>query len=92
MAKINIIQFNMQHSLNATTELLNTVLTDKENTILIIDEADQVLTGNKALQLKPFILGVKQLIVASATYSDDSLTYLNELDVPLTNLIVEKRV
>lgn len=63
----------------------------KENTILIVDEADQVLTGNKAIQLKSFILGVKQIIVASATFSDESLNYLNELEVPLTDLIVEKR-
>ena len=63
----------------------------KKDTILILDEADQVLTGKHALQLQPFILAVKQFVTVSATYSEDSLSYLEQLEMPMIDLIATKR-
>ena len=63
----------------------------KENTILVIDEMDLVLSGRSGSQIKPFLCKVKQLVVASATYSEASLQLLDELDREIEDIIVTER-
>ena len=62
-----------------------------DSTTLVLDECDSLIAGNNYEKVFSLAEGAGQLVTASATFNEDSLSFLNELPQNIEDVEIKKR-
>lgn len=62
-----------------------------DSTTLVLDECDSLIAGNNYEKVFSLAEGAGQLVTASATFNEDSLSFLNELPQDIEDIEIKKR-